>query len=258
MDGEHIRSINPKKTDYKYIEKLNMIFKKKLASLLFSIIALQVTAYELVDEEKNQEDPTKIVTRVGAGYNGELTLSGSLGLDETRMISGNISSDASEWRIGGSWLFSKGIVNFNFKKNQYDSGGDSTSYNLGTFVPLSVFGVKPAGWQLFPAFGYNYTEGRTAVPTTHSYQSQLLMVPIESHGAYLGMLALKPISNGLTLMLGGGGSAGSNNTNNGYLGGGVSYRIDDNQSINSFGIVSNSSQFGSKSTLSINYRYEFN
>ncbi|WP_420884641.1 hypothetical protein [Vibrio chaetopteri] len=91
-----------------------MLLKKRLTSLILPILALQVAAYELVDEEKNQEDPTKIVTRVGAGYNGELTLNGSLGLDEARMISGNINSDASEWRIGGSWLFSKGIVNFNW------------------------------------------------------------------------------------------------------------------------------------------------
>lgn len=235
-----------------------MLSRKTLVIFILPIITLNVWAYGMIDEEKNQEDPTKIVTRVGAGYNGDLTLNGSLGLDESRMVSGNINSDGSEWRIGGSWLFSKGIVNFNFKKNQYDSGGDSTSYNLGTFVPLSAFGVSPAGWQLFPAFGYNYTEGRTVISTGHSYQDTPLMMPIKSHGGYVGMLALKPMRNGLTLMLGGGGSAGSNNTNNAYLVGGVSYRIDSHQSVNGLAAVSNSSQFGSKDTYSINYRYEFN
>ena len=82
-----------------------MLSKNTLTLYLLSLIAFQVTAYELIDEEKNQEDPTKIVTRLGGGYNGELTLNGSLGLDEARMVSGNINSDGSEWRIGGSWLF---------------------------------------------------------------------------------------------------------------------------------------------------------
>ncbi|CDT82954.1 conserved exported hypothetical protein [Vibrio coralliirubri] len=115
-----------------------MLSKNTLALYLLSLISFQATAYELIYEEKNQEDPTKIVTRLGGGYNGELTLNGSLGLDGARMVSGNINSDGSEWHIGGYWLFSKGIVNFNFKRNQYENGGESTSYNLGTFVPLSV------------------------------------------------------------------------------------------------------------------------
>ncbi|MDL5028900.1 hypothetical protein QR676_16790 [Vibrio sp. TMPB1044] len=235
-----------------------MLSKNTLTLYLLSLIAFQVTAYELIDEEKNQEDPTKIVTRLGGGYNGELTLNGSLGLDEARMVSGNINSDGSEWRIGGSWLFNKGIVNFNFKRNQYENDGESTSYNLGTFVPLSVFGVTPWDWQLFPAFGYNYTEGHVTVPIHQSMQDGSVLMPIESHGGYLGMLALKPINDRVTLMLGGGGSLGSNNTNNAYLGGGASYRIDKNQSINSYAIFSDSSQYGSRDVLAINYRYEFN
>lgn len=206
---------------------------------------------------KNQEDPTKIVTRLGAGYDGDLTINGSLGLDEARMITGLTNTDGSEWRIGGSWLFEKGIVNFNLKKNQYDDGGESTSYNLGTFVPLSVFGIEPAGWQIFPAFGYNYTEGDIVVNLDPSIGSNPLLMPIESHGGYLGVFTLKPLTDSWTLMFGGGGSMGSNDTNNGYVGGGVSYRINSNQSVNAFALVSDSNQFGTKEVYSMSYRYEF-
>ena len=94
---------------------------KHLAVMLVTSFQLGLCSSLSADEEskqpvdeKNPEDPTKIVTRLGAGYNGELTINGSLGLGKARMISGFINSDASEWRLGGSWLFEKGIVNFNY------------------------------------------------------------------------------------------------------------------------------------------------
>ena len=42
--------------------------------------------------EKNPEDPTKIVTKLGIGYNEQFTFSGSIGLDETRMINKCLNS----------------------------------------------------------------------------------------------------------------------------------------------------------------------
>jgi hypothetical protein len=52
--------------------------------------------------EKKPEDPTKIITKIGAGYNGNLVFNASLALDDARKINCNINSDGSEWRIGGS------------------------------------------------------------------------------------------------------------------------------------------------------------
>jgi hypothetical protein len=229
--------------------------KKALFLLLPCLTAM---AAPLTEEGriKNQEDPTKIVSRLGAGYDGSLTINGSIGLDEARMITGYVNSDASEWRVGGSWLFDTGIVNFNFKRNQYDDGGESTSYNLGTFIPLSVFGIEPAGWQIFPTFGYNYTDGEVVIGS--DWESNPILMPIDSHGGYVGAFGLKPLSGGWTLMLAGGGSMGSNDTNNAYGGAGVSYRMSNNQSVNGFVLLSDSNQFGRKETYSMSYRYEFN
>lgn len=208
-------------------------------------------------DEKNPEDPTKIVTRIGAGYNGDFTLNGSIGLDEARMLSGFINSDASEWRIGGSWLFEKGIVNFNFKKTQYESGGQGTSYNVGTFVPLRVFGIEPNGWQIFPTLGLNYTRGEILALADPSDATSQFLLPVNSTGAYLGGFALKPLNDQWTTMGGFGGSYGSDSTTNVYGGLGLSYRLTKAQSCNIFLSASNSSQFGTNETLAVNYRYEF-
>ena len=64
------------------------------------------------NKAKHHEDPTKIVTRAGVGYNGELTFNGTIGLDDTRKIYGSITASGDEWSLGGSWLFEKGIANF--------------------------------------------------------------------------------------------------------------------------------------------------
>lgn len=230
---------------------------------LFFVSVGPLAAAEQVDtkaeetEEKNPEDPTKIVTRLGGGYNGDWTVSASVGLDKARMISGFVNEDASEWRLGGSWLFEKGIVNFNFKKTEYDDGGQSTSYNMGTFVPLSVFGIEPCGWQIFPSFGFNYTDGEIQVEPNPLLPESAFMVPIDSKGVYLGAFALKPLDAQWTLMGGLGGSYGKDDITNVYGGLGISYRATQKQSFNLFFSASDSSEFGSNDTLSINYRFEF-
>lgn len=208
-------------------------------------------------EEKNPEDPTKIVTRLGAGFNGDFTINASWGLDKARMISGFINEDASEWRLGGSWLFDKGIVNFNFKKNQYDDGGESVSYNIGTFVPLSVFGIEPCGWQIFPSAGFNYTEGDIVLEGPADFPENYFLVPFDTKGVYLGAFALKPVNDQWTLMGGLGGSYGSGDATNVYGGAGIGFRINEQQSVNLFYSMSDSSDFGSRDTLSFSYRYEF-
>ncbi len=51
-------------------------------------------------EEKHPDDPTKIVTKAGFAYNEELKFSGSIGLDEARMINARVNADGEEWRVG--------------------------------------------------------------------------------------------------------------------------------------------------------------
>jgi hypothetical protein len=233
--------------------------------LTFSSIGLAAESEPLAEriledevlEEKNPEDPTKVVTRLGAGYNGEFTVNGSFGIDKARMISGFVNSDASEWRLGGSWLFEKGIVNFNFKKNQYDSGGSSINYNVGTFIPLKVFGIEPCGWQIFPNLGLNYTDGDILSASETQSPETPVMIPVDSKGVYLGAFGLRPIDDKWTFMCGTGGSYGSGDTTNVYAGTGVSFRVTTKQSLNVFYSVSESSDFGGRNTLSVNYRYEF-
>ncbi|WP_433977364.1 hypothetical protein [Erwinia sp. E_sp_B01_9] len=120
------------------------------------------------EKEKLDDDPTKVTTKVGASWSdnydlddSNLSFSGSVALDAARKLNARINSDASEWRIGGSWLFPVGIVNFNFGKNEYTNGASQTNYSVGTFIPLSYFGIEPAGFQLFPMAGYTYNTGET-------------------------------------------------------------------------------------------------
>jgi hypothetical protein len=239
-------------------------FRVTLAFCLSACFVNSVQAAEeaaekrkVFEEEKNPEDPTKIVTRLGMGYNGDLTINGSFSLDKTRMISGFINSDATEWRLGGSWLFEKGIVNFHFKKNQYDNGGDSISYNIGTFIPLSVFGFKPCGWQLFPSFGFNYTQGNVLADSDLNFLDTPFMEPTDSAGIYLSGFALKPLNDQWTVIARMGGSYGSDNTTDIYAGTGISWRMTPRQSFNLFYSISDSSKFGGRNTLSINYLFEF-
>ncbi|MCP5922174.1 hypothetical protein NL350_27915, partial [Klebsiella pneumoniae] len=83
----------------------------------------------------------------------------SLALDPARKLNARINSDASEWRVGGSWLFPIGIFNFNIGKNDFSNGASQTNYSVGTFLPLSYFGIEPAGFQIFPMAGYTYNTG---------------------------------------------------------------------------------------------------
>ncbi|MGR5269068.1 hypothetical protein ACPV5R_15060 [Vibrio astriarenae] len=120
------------------------------ASLLILCATVGLTSDNVLaqsndNSEKNPEDPTKIITKLGVGYSNEkLTLSGNIGLDDARMLNGRINDDGSEWSLGGSWLFDAGIVNFNFRKTTYDDNSTNTSYNLGSYFPLSEFGFSPS------------------------------------------------------------------------------------------------------------------
>ncbi|MGR5179020.1 hypothetical protein ACPV4B_19705 [Vibrio parahaemolyticus] len=172
-------------------------------------------------EDKHHEDPTQIVTRVGIGYTDSITLSGSIGLDDARMVSARINQD-NEWRIGGSWLFDAGIVNFNFNRTDYDHSSYRNGYSIGTFVPLSYFDMTPGGWMLFPMAGYSFNEGEIAIPQGE----EIVMMRNKSHGAYLGMFGLRPLGDSRWSLMGfAGGAVGSNSYSSYWAGAGLSYKF---------------------------------
>ncbi|PSW20287.1 hypothetical protein C9I98_09555 [Photobacterium sanctipauli] len=202
-------------------------------------------------EEKNPEDPTKIITKVGAGYtNSKLTFSGSLGLDEARMMNVTVNDDASEWNVGGSWLFDIGILNFSVRKSDYGEGAVNTSYNIGSFIPTSEFNFTPWSWQPFITFGYSYNDG---VSVEDGVEKE-----IQSHSGYIGGFALKPLNDKWTALAFAGTTQGQNDLSSYWGGGGISHRLSDNHSLNVLGIVVDSSIYGDEQRLNINYRYEFN
>jgi len=232
---------------------------KKLLLLTTLLLPLVTQA-----EDKHHEDPTKIVTRIGIGYNDDVTFSGSIGLDEVRMINASISDDASEWRLGGSWLFDFGIMNFSFNRAEYDDGAYKNNYSVGTFLPLSVFGFTPGGWQIFPMAGYNYNDGEILQETSTelvSFNSQnagdFVLTPNTSHGGYLGAFALKPLNDHFSLITVAGGMMGSESYSGYWAGGGVSYKISANQSFNIFGFISDDN-YGKQEKLGLSYSYQFN
>jgi len=242
---------------YYLIKKMNLITK---TTSLKNTLALFLIVFPLivVCDEKLPEDPTKIVTKLGFSYTDEPSLSGSIGLDETRKINARINEDASEWRLGGSWLFKKGIVNFNFSESEFDTGASQTSYSVGTFIPLSIFGITPGGWQIFPMGGYSYNDGEIISDNLNSdVEFDYVLVPATSHGIYLGAFGLKPLSEQWTLIGFGGGSVGSDDYSGYWAGAGIGYRINGNHSVNLFGVYSDNS-FGQDDKVGVSYTYEFN
>ncbi|WP_114327245.1 hypothetical protein [Candidatus Colwellia aromaticivorans] len=237
--------------------------KKKLLASTLLTMTLLLPALSFA-QEKHHDDPTKIVTKLGVGYNDGLTFSGSIGLDEVRMINASIDEDASEWRIGGSWLFDIGIVNFNFSRVDYENDVYKNNYSVGTFIPLSIFGFTPGGWQIFPMAGYNYNDGNQLTeknaPTlsiSNFNAGDFVLIPSSSHGAYLGAFGLKPLTENFSLIALAGGMAGSNSYSGYWAGGGLSYKINNQQSFGIFGIISDD-DYGQRNDIAISYSYQFN
>lgn len=229
---------------------------KTHSKLLIAILALSCSA-SLHAEDKHHEDPTKIVTKAGIAYNEELKFSGSIGLDEARMINARINADGDEWRVGGSWLLPLGIVNFNFSRSEYDNDAYKNNYSIGTFVPLSYFGFEPYGWQLFPMAGYSYNDGEVAYFDDTSVDSDYVLMPTSTHGGYLGAFGLKPINDQWSLLAFGGGSMGSDDYFGYWAGLGASFKISEAQSFNLFSIFAED-DFGENNSVGVSYTYEFN
>ncbi|WP_372379624.1 hypothetical protein ACBZ91_18515 [Vibrio natriegens] len=253
-----------------------------LAFALVGSHALAAQPSKNDNHEKLADDPTKVITKVGISYANNLdfnddnvSFSGSLAFDEARKLNVRVNSDASEWRVGGSWLFPMGIVNFNFGKNEYTNGADQTNYSIGSFMPLSYFGIQPAGVQIFPTAGYTYNDGKsprctdaskscstTGVPTA---ENGFTMVDVAGSSAYLGAFALKPLSSELTLMGVTVGTYGSENDEGknykGYFAAlGLGYLVDNRHSFNIIsGIMDNNTYLNSPDQrLILSYTYQFN
>lgn len=220
-----------------------------------SSLLIQATAQE--EEDKNPDDPTKIITKLGLGYTEEFTLSGSLSLDPVRKINARINEDGSEWRLGGSWLFDFGIVNVNFSRTDYEGDAYKNNYSIGTFLPLSVLGVDTGKWQVFPMAGFSHNDGQSYFPTQEpTLTDDYVLLPSTSDGGYVGAFALRPISDKWTLQSFVGGSMGSDSYSGYWFGAGVSYRLDDRQSLSLFGFVSED-DFGRVEKVSVSYSIEF-
>lgn len=228
--------------------------------LCCSFLALSQVAFadDTPSREKLDNDPTKVTTKIGVSWSdtydlddSNLSFSGSVALDAARKLNARVNSDASEWRVGGSWLFPVGILNFNFGKNEYSNGASQTNYSVGTFVPLSHFGIEPAGFQIFPMAGYTYNTGEITgcstgnqadckapefadgIPSEYGFST----ITTSGSSGYLGAFTLRPVSEAITLLGFAAGSYGSRNEEgehyHGYFGGlGMGYHIDKHSSVN--------------------------
>ncbi|MGF1756236.1 hypothetical protein L4C33_21935 [Vibrio makurazakiensis] len=224
--------------------------------IAITAIALCTVIGSALAEEKHHEDPTKIITKVGISYSEGVNFSGSLGLDESRKVNGSVNADGDEWRVGGSWLFPVGIINFNFSRAEYEPEGHRNNYSIGTFIPLSYFGIEPMGWQIFPMAGYNYNDGDIAHFDDSNVENDYVMLPASSHGGYLGAFTLRPLTDKWTFMAFGGGSMGSDNYSGYWTGAGLSHKLTDAQSFNFYGVLAED-DYGENNRIGISYTYEF-
>ncbi|SNY63031.1 hypothetical protein [Enterobacter sp. CC120223-11] len=237
------------------------------------------------NQQKSDDDPTKVTTKVGVAWSdnydmndSNVDFSGSLAFDEARKMNVKVNSDASEWRVGGSWLFPVGILNFNFGKNEYPNGASQTNYSVGTFIPLSYFGFEPAGFQIFPMAGYTYNTGDQIVCDKNQHractESGFSGDPSEENGftamdtsgssGYLGAFVLKPLTPSLRLLSFAGVTYGSKNDDGenykGYFGGlGLGYSFDKHNSISGFTYIQDNNTYidDAEKRFKLSYKYQF-
>lgn len=224
---------------------------------LFSGVPFAKAGEVKTNAEKSADDPTKVTTKVGVSWSdnyemndSNVSFSGSLAFDQVKKLNVRVNSDASEWRVGGSWLFPIGILNFNFGKNEFPDDSSQTNYSVGTFVPLSFFGIEPAGFQIFPMAGFTYNDGDHMACNTDKHkacsQPGFSGMPSPDNGfestnvtgssGYLGVFALKPLSENLRLLGFVAGSYGSKNdagdNYKGYFAGiGLGYNLTEHNSV---------------------------
>ncbi|CAE6943822.1 hypothetical protein AB3Y13_05045 [Vibrio alginolyticus] len=255
------------------------------AALLVSTMANAADGRVKENKNKLADDPTKVISKVGVSYannydfdDPNLSFSGSIAFDQARKLNARINDDASEWRIGGSWLFPVGIVNFNFGKNEYTNGANQTNYSVGTFMPLSYFGIEPLGFQIFPMAGYTYNDGEAPACDgevgskctnpdfvgTPSPENGFDMMTSSGSSGYVGAFALKSLNQELTLISFAAGSYGSKNSDGenykGAFGGvGLGYAVNKNHSFNVMTFLMNNNTYLDEADKRVvaSYQYQF-
>jgi hypothetical protein len=206
-----------------------------------------------LEREKAAEDPTKISTRVGVSYSGELSVSGSMAVGPKFKFNGRIAK-SGQWSLGASYLLPVAILTFAAGKSELDSGVQQTRYSLGGFVPLARIGVSTGKWQLFVPFGYTYTNGKQAV--TDLDQQDGIPIEISSNSAYVGIFTIRPLNERLTLMTGANFSKGTNDFSGVAAAGGLSYHLTGNDTVAvRTSYVANS--FGHNTRIGISFQHEF-
>ena len=236
------------------------VSSKIVAAVVLSTAVSQIpAAFAAADkkDEKHYLDPTKIVTKAGVGWNDSFSLSGSMQVDSVRKINARINEDASEWRLGGSWLFDVGIINFSFSRSSYDDGGYKNDYSIGSYAPLSRYGFTPWGWQPFIQGGYSYKDGEIRQESLEvTPGANPIFVDSTSNSGYLGFFAFKPLNKQWSLSTFAGGSAGSDDYRGWWMGGGVGYKPAKGHSFNSYAYISDNN-FGRSERVGFSYTYEF-
>lgn len=258
----------------------------KYLILLAGVIPFTVFAQHSPDEKtKSDDDPTKVTTQVGVAWSddydlddSDVTFSGSLALDAARKLNARINSDASEWRVGGSWLFPIGIFNFNIGKNDFSNGASQTNYSIGTFIPLSHFGIEPAGFQIFPMAGYTYNTGDAIECQKEeqkacsdqgfngdpSPENGFAPTDISGSSGYVGAFVLKPLNDRFRLMAFMAGSYGSKNDDGdnykGYFGGfGLGYSLNAHHSFRGMTYIQDNNAYIDEADkrFLLAYKYQF-
>lgn len=255
------------------------------AILMTSVAQAADTSRVKENNNKLADDPTKVISKLGVSYannydfdDQNISFSGSIAFDQARKLNARINDDASEWRIGGSWLFPIGIVNFNFGKNEYTNGANQTNYSVGTFMPLSYFGIEPLGFQIFPMAGYTYNEGDAPVCDgevgskcsdpdfvgTPSAENGFNMMTSSGSSGYVGAFALKSFTTELTLISFAAGSYGSKNSEGenykGAFGGiGLGYLVNKRHSFNAMTFLMNNNTYLDEADkrVVLSYQYQF-
>ncbi len=104
--------------------------------------------------------------------------------------------------------------------------------------------------------GYNYTDGEISVPSDDIDKNGVVLLPNTTHGGYLGAFALKPLNDNWTVMSFAGGAKASDNYSSYWFGAGIGYKINQHQSVNCYGFMSDN-DYGENKKLGFSYTYEF-
>ncbi len=224
-----------------------------IASLIVVPVAARAAEPPAAPAEKSAEDPTKIATKAGAAYSGELSASGSVAFGVKFKVNGRVA-ESGQWSMGASYLLPVAILTFAAGKGELDTGVEQTRYSLGGFVPLRQLGLDTGRWQLFAPFGYTYTDSRQAV--TDLDQQDGIPIQVSSSSGYVGLFALRPLSERLTLMGGANFTRGTKGFSGVAAAAGLSFHLSGRDTVAlRASMVDNS--FGQKKRIGISYQHEF-